>query len=30
MLDENDRRALIASIRSQLAVRFADARIPPG
>jgi diadenosine tetraphosphate (Ap4A) HIT family hydrolase len=28
MLDENDRRALIASIRSQLAVRFADARIP--
>ena len=28
-LDENDRRALIASIRTQLAVRFPDARIPP-
>jgi len=27
-LDENDRRALIASIRSQLAIRFHDARIP--
>ncbi len=27
-LEENDRRALIASIRSQLAVRFPDARIP--
>ena len=27
-LDENDRRALIASIRSQLATRFPDARIP--
>jgi len=27
-LDENDRRALIASIRSQLAIRFPDARIP--
>jgi diadenosine tetraphosphate (Ap4A) HIT family hydrolase len=27
-LDENDRRALIASIRRQLAVRFPDARIP--
>ena len=28
LLDENDRRALIASIRSQLAIRFPDARIP--
>ena len=27
LLDENDRRALIASIRSQLAIRFPDARI---
>jgi diadenosine tetraphosphate (Ap4A) HIT family hydrolase len=27
-LDENDRRALIASIRTQLATRFPDARIP--
>jgi diadenosine tetraphosphate (Ap4A) HIT family hydrolase len=27
-LDDNDRRALVASIRSQLAVRFPDARIP--
>jgi diadenosine tetraphosphate (Ap4A) HIT family hydrolase len=27
-LDENDRRALIDSIRSQLAIRFPDARIP--
>jgi diadenosine tetraphosphate (Ap4A) HIT family hydrolase len=27
-LDENDRRALIASIRKELAVRFSDARIP--
>jgi diadenosine tetraphosphate (Ap4A) HIT family hydrolase len=27
-LDENDRRALIASIRTQLAIRFPDARIP--
>jgi diadenosine tetraphosphate (Ap4A) HIT family hydrolase len=27
-LDENDRRALIASIRSQLAIRFPDARTP--
>jgi diadenosine tetraphosphate (Ap4A) HIT family hydrolase len=27
-LDENDRRALIASIRSQLAIRLPDARIP--
>jgi diadenosine tetraphosphate (Ap4A) HIT family hydrolase len=30
MLDENDRSALIGSIRNQLALRFADARIPPG
>jgi diadenosine tetraphosphate (Ap4A) HIT family hydrolase len=29
-LDENDRRALIGSIRHQLAIRFPDARIPPG
>ena len=29
-LDENDRRALIGSIRDQLALRFHDARIPPG
>ena len=28
-LDENDRRALIASLRTQLALRFPDARIPP-
>ena len=28
-LDENDRRALIGSIRGQLAIRFHDARIPP-
>ena len=27
-LDENDRRALIDSIRHQLAIRFPDARIP--
>ena len=27
-LDENDRRALIGSIRTQLAIRFPDARIP--
>ncbi len=27
-LDENDRRALIDSIRTQLALRFPDARIP--
>ena len=27
-LDENDRRALIGSLRSQLAIRFPDARIP--
>jgi len=27
-LDENDRRALIGSIRRQLAIRFHDARIP--
>ena len=27
-LDENDRRALIGSIRTQLALRFPDARIP--
>ena len=27
-LDENDRRALIRSIRTQLALRFPDARIP--
>ncbi len=27
-LDENDRSALIGSIRTQLAVRFPDARIP--
>ena len=27
-LDQNDRRALIDSIRRQLAVRFPDARIP--
>lgn len=30
ILDENDRRALIGSIRSQVAARFHDARIPPG
>jgi len=29
-LDDNDRRALIASLRHQLALRFPDARIPPG
>jgi diadenosine tetraphosphate (Ap4A) HIT family hydrolase len=29
-LDENDRHALIGSIRHQLAIRFPDARIPPG
>ena len=29
-LDENDRRALMGSIRHQLAIRFPDARIPPG
>lgn len=29
-LDENDRRALIGSIRRELALRFPDARIPPG
>ena len=28
ILDETDRRALIASIRTQLALRFPDARIP--
>ncbi|MGA6972489.1 MAG: HIT family protein [Candidatus Binatus sp.] len=28
MLDDNDRRALIASIRSQLALRLPDARLP--
>ena len=28
-LDENDRSALIGSIRHQLALRFPDARIPP-
>ncbi|MGH7924064.1 MAG: hypothetical protein ACREQH_05670 [Candidatus Binatus sp.] len=28
-LDDNDRRALIASIRTQLALRLLDARIPP-
>jgi diadenosine tetraphosphate (Ap4A) HIT family hydrolase len=28
MLDENDRSALIASLRKELAVRFSDARIP--
>ena len=27
-LDENDRSALIGSIRTQLAIRFPDARIP--
>jgi len=27
-LDENDRRALMGSIRHQLAIRFPDARIP--
>ena len=27
-LDENDRRALMASIRQQLALRFPNARIP--
>jgi diadenosine tetraphosphate (Ap4A) HIT family hydrolase len=27
-LDENDRRALIGSIRTQLVLRFPDARIP--
>ena len=27
-LDENDRRALIGSLRSQLVLRFPDARIP--
>jgi diadenosine tetraphosphate (Ap4A) HIT family hydrolase len=29
-LDQNDRRALIDSIRHQLAIRFPDARIPTG
>jgi diadenosine tetraphosphate (Ap4A) HIT family hydrolase len=28
-LDENDRSALIASLRRELAARFPDARIPP-
>jgi diadenosine tetraphosphate (Ap4A) HIT family hydrolase len=28
-LDDNDRRALIGSIRAQLALRFPNARIPP-
>jgi diadenosine tetraphosphate (Ap4A) HIT family hydrolase len=28
-LDENDRRALIASLRTQIAIRLPDARIPP-
>ncbi len=28
-LDENDRSALIGSLRSQIAIRFPDARIPP-
>jgi diadenosine tetraphosphate (Ap4A) HIT family hydrolase len=28
-LDENDRRALMGSIRHQLALRFPDARVPP-
>lgn len=28
-LDENDRRALIGSLRRELALRFPDARIPP-
>ena len=28
-LEENDRRALIGSLRTQLAIRFPDARIPP-
>jgi diadenosine tetraphosphate (Ap4A) HIT family hydrolase len=28
LLDENDRRALIDSLRSQLAIRLPDARIP--
>jgi diadenosine tetraphosphate (Ap4A) HIT family hydrolase len=27
-LDENDRRALVASLRTQIANRFPDARIP--
>ena len=29
ILDENDRRALIGSIRRQVAARFHDARNPP-
>jgi diadenosine tetraphosphate (Ap4A) HIT family hydrolase len=29
-LDENDRRALIGSLRHELAIRFPDARIPTG
>ena len=29
-LDDNDRRALIGSIRTQLAIRFPDAPIPRG
>ena len=29
-LEEDDRRALIDSIRHQLAIRFPDARVPPG
>lgn len=29
-LDENDRSALVGSLRQQLAVRFPDARIPRG
>jgi diadenosine tetraphosphate (Ap4A) HIT family hydrolase len=29
-LDENDRRALIGSLRNQLMLRFPGARIPPG
>jgi diadenosine tetraphosphate (Ap4A) HIT family hydrolase len=29
-LEGDDRRALIDSIRRQLAIRFPDARIPPG
>jgi diadenosine tetraphosphate (Ap4A) HIT family hydrolase len=28
-LEEEDRRALIGSLRHQLAIRFPDARIPP-
>ena len=29
MLDEDDRRALVGSIRNQLAIRFPDARFAP-